>query len=623
MVSIASISILSGVLVEKGLNTFIFEYSQMLVQKLLESDKTKQMFTPYVPNYSAQFDLWSDRQSIFLVMNKSAQPVHFNPIVMATKTDPEQSVLDLDFTFDSSQNIVELAREYWQSSGLRDQNSSSFLDAVIPPCYMMPQWLAINIPNVTGQVMDYYYRCAYLIIGNNEGLIPVYRTGILPSIKIYNWNELSKLTVNLDKQMKLCKKLSKVILSMKNIIICYNEKKEAIALTTESGFELTIPIKKTKSWSNKYKSIFRESDIIEVDQILHKTTQQKHMDLIKDKSIAEIKVLEMNYLEENYKLFIFHLSYHMSDKQKKTITNIMNSNQNNNQKEQNLVKEFTKIVKKSNFFTNLPRLPETKDYQEKNFRIMCTKSKSKNTCDPNHQCVWRKGKCLLGIWQKQLPNYIQRLSGSMINSTLLVKELLQIDDHNLSNLIDPTKLTVRKGELIFREGNPIFFQQKIKELLNQYKHISKKEHRPQKYPIEKTVNYYIQLVLPDNLTLFRAIANVLFWEDSKKLPIETRNLGYKNQMQEIIALYLKNSCLGMIDSIIVQQTNIHILKVVNILTKILERKIQLCMLKSYKVTKILEIGTTGSPIKIVIAPWEKKKGKMILNHATTFYSVYE
>ena len=144
---------------------------------------------------------------------------------------------------------------------------------------------------------------------------------------------------------------------------------------------------------------------------------------------------------------------------------------------------------------------------------------------------------MLGVWEKQLNNYIQRLSGSMINSTLLVKELLQIDNHNLSNLIDPTRLTVRKGELIFREGNPIFFQQKIKELLNQYKHISKRGNRPQKYPIEKTVNYYIQLVLPDSLSLYRAIANVLFWEDSTKLPIETRNLGYKNQMQEIIGLF--------------------------------------------------------------------------------------
>ena len=487
----------------------------------------------------------------------------------------------------------------------------------------MPQWLAINLPNVTGQVMDYYYRCAYLVIGNKEGLIPVYRTGILPSLKIYHWDEMSKLSVNLNKQLQLCKKLSSVILSMKNIIICYNEKKEAIALSTESGFELIIPIKKTKSWSKKIKSIFRESDIIEVDQILHKTTLQKHIDLIKDKSLAEIKVLEMNYLEENFKLFIFHLSYHMSDKQKKTINDIINSNQNNNYKEQALVNSFTKIIKKSDFFTKLPKLPPTKDYQEKNFRIMFTKNKSKNTCDPNHQCIWRKGHCLLGIWEKQLNNYIQRLSGSMINSTLLVKELLQIDDHNLSNLIDPTRLTVRKGELIFREGNPIFFQQKIKELLNQFKHISKRENRPQKYPIEKTVNYYIQLVLPDSLSLYRSIANVLFWEDSTKLPIETRNLGYKNQMQEIIGLYLKNRCLTMIDSILVQQTNIHILKVINTLSKILNRKIQLCMLKSYKVSKVMEIGNSGSPIKIVIAPWEKKKGKMTLNHATTFYSVYE
>lgn len=390
-----------GVLVEKGLNIFIFEFNQTLVQKLLEADKTKQMFTPYVPNYSAQFDLWSDRQSVFLVMNKSAQPIHFNPIVMATKTTPEQPQLDLDYSFDASQEIVNLAREYWQSSGLRDQNSSSFLDAVIPPCYMMPQWLAINLPNITGQVMDYYYRCAYLVVGDKEGLVPVYRTGILPSLKLYKWNELSKLTVNLNKQMKLCKKLSSVILSMKNMVVCYNEKKKAIALTTESGFDLVIPIKTANSWSSKLKSTFRESDIIEVDQILHQSTLQKHSDLIEDKSLAELKVLEMNYLEENYKLFLFHLSYHMSSKQKKQIEYIINSTKSNNIKEGYLVKAFSKIIKESNFFSKIPKMPETKNYQEKNFRIMCTKSRSKNTCDPNHQCIWKRNQCLLGIWEKK------------------------------------------------------------------------------------------------------------------------------------------------------------------------------------------------------------------------------
>ena len=43
----------------------------------------------------------------------------------------------------------------------------------------------------------------------------------------------------------------------------------------------------------------------------------------------------------------------------------------------------------------------------------------------------RRGKCLLGIWQEKLDEYIWRLAGSMINSELLVKELLQLDSLKL------------------------------------------------------------------------------------------------------------------------------------------------------------------------------------------------
>jgi hypothetical protein len=607
-----------GVLVEKGLNIFIFELYQSVVHKLLEADKTKQTFYPHIPNYAAQFDLWGDRESCFIVMNQSTQPVSFNPLVLATKTETSQPELDLDYTFSPSQDIVQLCREYWQSSGLRAKDSVSFLDAVIPPAYMMPQWLAMNIPGITGQVMDYYYRCAYLVHGT-KGLIPVYRTSIIPGLKVYEWAKLSTLTVSLDVQVALCRKYASSILSFKQLEVFYNEKKEAIAIG--AGNLLTIPIKKTKRWPKTMKSRFQESDIIQVDEILHKTTLQKHADAIQDRGLAHFKILEMNYLEENYKLFLFHLSYNMSEKQKSSLSKVMESTAKNNDKEKSLIKALKSIIKNSDFFVKLPKLPDTKNYQEKNYRVLCSKSKASSTCDPNHQCVWRRGKCLLGVWQNKLDEYVWRLAGSMINSPLLVKELLQLDSHNLSNMIDPTRLTVREGELIFREGNPIYFQQKIKELMNQDRHISKKQSRPKSYPVERTAENYIQLVLPDNLSLFRAISNVLFWEDSQKLPKETRNLGYQNNMQEIVALYLKNKCAVELGATLVTQTNIHIVRVAKELAKVLNRKIQLCTLSSYKVKKVMEVGS-GLPMKIVVAPWAKKRGKLALGHATTFYAVY-
>jgi len=211
----------------------------------------------------------------------------------------------------------------------------------------------------------------------------------------------------------------------------------------------------------------------------------------------------------------------------------------------------------------------------------------------------------------------------MINSSLLVKELLQLDSHNLSNMIDPTRYTVLKDELIFREGNPIYFQQKIKELLNQHRNVIKKANRPKSYPIERTANHYIQLIYPDNISFYRAIANVLFWEDSTKLPVGTRNLGYQNKMQEIVALFLKNRCASIEKSVIVNQTNIYITRISKLLSELLNRKIVLCTLRNYKVTKVLEIGNKGDELKIVVAPWNKKRGKLALGNATTFHSVYK
>ena len=152
--------------------------------------------------------------------------------------------------------------------------------------------------------------------------------------------------------------------------------------------------------------------------------------------------------------------------------------------------------------------------------------------------------------------------------------------------------------------------------------LTKHKYRPQTYPVERTAQHYMQLVLPDNLSFYRAIANVLFWEDSTALPMETRNLGYQNKLQEVVALYLKNKCASIVGMTTVMQTNINIVKIANTLADILQRRILLCALREYKVSKVLELGRYGNPIKIVIVPWEKKQKKMVLGHATTFYATY-
>tara|TARA_Y100000385_G_C13109348_1_gene651352 strand:+ start:9386 stop:14470 length:5085 start_codon:yes stop_codon:yes gene_type:complete len=623
---------LPGVLHEQGFNIFTFSIEQYVEKQLLDKDKIIQNITPFLPEYDKQLDYYEDKPAIFLCLQKNMGLDHFNPIVLINKETKQQKKLGLDYIFEHSYPLVQQCIEYWKTNGLQLLNAKrDMFHSVLPISESLPSWVARNIPGITGQIIDSYYRCAYLVIDKKSGLIPVHRSSILTFLDIIPWDKLSDYTVDLNTQLELFKRIQKTnnSLDIQDNRYFKNNKNMIISLSTSLNFY--VPLKPSKIPKNIHLlTEFYDADIVLLNNVIEKGSSDETLN-----RVAKKHILKHDYIEENFRLFLFHFSYFITKEQKADIVKIISSKSiNSNEKEKQLYTFFSKLTKPAkSFWVNLAELPDTadtKNFYVKNYRKLCFKSKTKDTCDSKHQCHWYKGKCMLAVWKERLDEYLHRLAGTIISNSLLYYELTTQNDMSFSNMVDPDKIMANEGELLFREGNPIYFRKKIAELLDKKSHVKqlftvKSEELNKEHPIERTKEHFFQLVYPDDLSLYRSIANCLYWDFFTYMPNMSRNLGYFSELQDVLALTLRKDVAKKLNWKLASNYTNNLIEICTTCAGIIGRDIIICSLKQFTINPVIHIKSKernpsnlkNSPILILGDPITKEL------RITAYHAVYK
>ena len=134
---------------------------------------------------------------------------------------------------------------------------------------------------------------------------------------------------------------------------------------------------------------------------------------------------------------------------------------------------------------------------------------------------------------------------------MIYKEILNIDEYYVSNIIDKNIFKERENQIILKNTNIINIDKILKKILKNTKisdiKINKKsnvEIIDYNEKLEKYNNYNIQIIINNSNTIYRAYSNCLYWLKNNLYDDENRNLGYYSDIQTKLTNYLKGEVIN-------------------------------------------------------------------------------
>ena len=219
----------------------------------------------------------------------------------------------------------------------------------------------------------------------------------------------------------------------------------------------------------------------------------------------------------------------------------------------NLDKELNRSKQKGGVVNDFIKIRESElkldNYMIQNNRELCSNNRSKDECVINPHCDWLGKKCIYTISEEKLIEFISRVVDELINNELKSKEILNVEQYFVSDIVNYNNYTYREKQKIIKSDNlninkimteifgksniPIIGRRKIiksSKIINDENLLNS---------IEKIGDIYYQKIINSNV-IFRAYANSLYWIKNKMSDIMFRNLGYYSMLQTDLANIFKS-----------------------------------------------------------------------------------
>jgi hypothetical protein len=194
-------------------------------------------------------------------------------------------------------------------------------------------------------------------------------------------------------------------------------------------------------------------------------------------------------------------------------------------------------------------LPDSKniDYPSfilKNNRELCYNNNNKESCNANQHCNWvnSKNMCMLSVKQNLLVDYINQVAEEFIQNEFKANEILRKGEYFVSDIVDYNVFTERPGERIIMTSNTnlnkilseIFGKENIPRIgkrRNKMESLQNYEQLNIDNPMKEIGNWYIQNIIENNNSIFRAFTNAYYWLIHPYNDPIVRNLGYYSALQ--------------------------------------------------------------------------------------------
>jgi hypothetical protein len=223
---------------------------------------------------------------------------------------------------------------------------------------------------------------------------------------------------------------------------------------------------------------------------------------------------------------------------------------------QQLQELSSKTSKKFDMVQLLQNDPNTLKYKITNDRVIC-KHLTKKECDSNIHCTYSNNRCQMAITKHNMIIFINKLSYMLVDNDIVYKEVFNIDEYYVSDIVDFNRFTHRDNQTIITnnnfskillknvlgENNPVFSTKELS--LNNDNYDELLSNLNKKYDIWEQNRFYIQEVY-SNMADIRSYINCMYWSIHPYYNVSYRNLGYMNEIQNYMTLFLKGKLIEYI-----------------------------------------------------------------------------
>jgi len=575
---IGELSAIPGVISPKGINFFILTKNTIIIKKALENEKIKEKYYLECLNNENYYYLDQDRDIVILIREDK----YYFPIYRVQKDEKVNKKINLQKYFSSNGPLEKIITE------LKKYHSKSCINSIINKISSNNSLSAKNIIQkiyqskfkVLKQYIDDRHKCKYLEIDNGI-ILPTRPSGIN-----YDYNFVilknSKLQwLSLANTVKLLENINK-ILNLEYIVksVFYDKKIDSkiriISVLLENG--LTIPIENNTVDEKDIKKI----GLSIVFQSLEETINQEIINS-KNQFIYDIRnksVKEHNYMSETYNLYRLELSLFLEKNNEikdKIIGIVRNVKLNKKDKKHELRKILFLIIdpklnsryKLSNneiiggsknnnlmaFFVKT--IPDLKNYLLSNVRDYCEINNSKDKCNENHHCIWQNDTCKLQLIENVAIDSVNKVIEEMIQDGIKFKEIIQESNYYVSDIVDYTQYTNRNNQKIIKSSNfninklmsELFGKDKIPTIGKRQLSKMFGDVVEDVYPeVIEMGKQFIQIIAPNKDSIIRAYVNSYYWINNPLYDIESRNLGYLNNLQTNLTYLFKANIIDFVQN---------------------------------------------------------------------------
>ena len=579
-----------------GLNIIIFNKITRTVVKNLEKEKVKEDFIPICQNPEEKNNINDpNRETIFILKENK----NYYPIVLVKKEDENTKNVNIIKKFKYTSNksdIVNHIKDYYTKNcfeGAIEDIGHRHITISGKEMVNMLKKISDSKYHPKYQVIDARNKCKY-IITNNSTIIPV-----KPSGSIYNMQIIKSFENHLQSFNVTLKNLSELYnLSNKTIPInptgIFHESiksKNKISyhvvalMTTSYDFVPTLSEDISTSIITKHNFIIENKPLFDkIDKEIDKGRKNFKI----DKRLYDVNYDK--YYNESYQLFRLELSEFINKNEndairKKLIKLIDDHKISKINKRVEIKRILFKLADKelhTLFNDTIEKLmrdqkggkydrlihvssnePDISNYQVSNNRDLCTIHNDKDHCNSSVHCHWSHNTCYLNLTKNITITFVNKASEELASGDLKAQEILKVSNYFVSDIVDYNRFTERANQRIVKSSN-----YNLKKVLSE---LFGKENIPKigkrrivksqiinyqqmniDNPLKDMREFYIQNVIENNLSVFRAYVNGFYWIKHSYYDSDSRNLGYYSDLQTDLANYFRSL---IIDWLLDSQSN--------------------------------------------------------------------
>ena len=574
---IGELTSIPGVISSKGINYYILNKKTYIIKKKLEKEETKEKYYLDCLNNENYNQLDEDRDIVILIKEGK----YYFPIYRVQKNEKvnKKIMLQKFYSYESDlKKVIDELRNYHYKSCKNTIINQIITNKVLVTKKIINLLLTSKVL-IKKQYIDDRHKCKYIELDNGL-FLPVIPSGINYNYDFKNIKELKNSWLNLNTTIKLLEKINSILnLDYVPKYVFYDKKTNnnirIISLLLNNN--LTIPIINETVDEN----VIKQLGLPIIFQSLEETIDLEIINYTDNNNERLYKINEHNYMNESYNIYRLELSLYLNnntDIRDNIISIVRNTKILVKDKKYELRKILFEIIdskmlaeykisdsqkggaNKENMVFLIKKLPDLKNYVISNVRDYCEINNNEKKCNNNLHCTWKNDSCKLQLLDNMAIDFVNRIIEEMIQDSIKFKEIIQEGTYYVSDIVNYNQYTDRENQKIINASNfninklmsELFGKEKIpligKNQLSKTNNDIIDDEYPELIELGKQL---LQEIIPNKDSIIRAYVNSYYWINNPLYDIESRNLGYINELQTNLTYLFKANIIDYI------QNNLH------------------------------------------------------------------